>query len=85
MSCPAGGIAFARLPDISLDELVAHMTDPRVAEHMPLLKTAWDRQHAARFVAAKEEFWRRDGLGHWVRGRAVPEVPPGNRLTGTTG
>ena len=66
MSSPASGITFARLPDISLDELVAHMTDPRVAEHMPLLKTEWDRQHAARFVAAKEEFWRRDGLGHWA-------------------
>jgi len=66
MSCPGSGIAFARLPDVSLDELVAHMTDPRVAEHMPLLKPGWDREHAARFVEAKEACWHRDGLGHWA-------------------
>lgn len=66
MPSPASGIAFARLPEISLDELVAHMTDPRVAEHMPLLKSGWGREHAARFVAGKEACWRRDGLGHWA-------------------
>lgn len=59
-------ITFARLPDIPLDQLVAHMSDPRVAEHMPLLKAGWDAAAARAFVAAKEACWRRDGLGHWA-------------------
>lgn len=59
-------IRFVRLHEIPLEELVAHMSDPRVAEHMPLLTSAWDRNIAAQFVAKKEECWRRDGLGHWA-------------------
>jgi hypothetical protein len=62
----AANIIFARLPDIPADEIVAHMSDPRVAEHMPLLTFKWDRQRLAEFVSAKEECWRRDGLGHWA-------------------
>ncbi|WP_436399541.1 hypothetical protein [Roseobacter sp. S98] len=42
------------------------MSDPRVAEHMPLLTSAWDINVAAGFVAKKEEYWARDGLGHWA-------------------
>lgn len=59
-------ITFTRLPEIKLDEIIAHMSDPRVAEHMPLLTSKWDETAAAKFVAAKEECWRRDGLGHWA-------------------
>ncbi|PWE28403.1 GNAT family N-acetyltransferase [Maritimibacter sp. 55A14] len=59
-------ITLARLPDIPLQVLVEHMSDPRVAEHMPLLKDAWNRDIAADFVAAKEACWHRDGLGHWA-------------------
>ena len=59
-------LTFARLPDISPDEILAHMSDPRVAEHMPLLTSKWDRHILDEFVAAKEECWRRDGLGHWA-------------------
>jgi hypothetical protein len=59
-------ITFARLPEIAPDEILAHMSDPRVAEHMPLLTSQWDRDAVARFVAAKEACWRRDGLGHWA-------------------
>ena len=33
---------------------------------MPLLKSKWDRQALAAFISAKEECWRRDGLGHWA-------------------
>lgn len=57
---------FARLIDIPLDLLVAHMSEPRMAEHMPLLTEPWGRGVAERFVAAKEACWRRDGLGHWA-------------------
>ncbi len=59
-------ITFTRLPEISPDALIAHMSDPRVAEHMPLLTFEWDRDTVAKFVAAKEGCWRRDRLGHWA-------------------
>lgn len=42
------------------------MSDPRVAEHMPLLKSKWDQHALANFIATKEACWRRDGLGHWA-------------------
>ena len=57
-------ITFARLTDISPDEIIAHMSDARVAEHMPLLTFKWDQNAVSEFVATKEECWRRDGLGH---------------------
>lgn len=59
-------ITFARLPDISSDEIIAHMSDPRVAQHMPLLTFKWDKDALTKFVAAKEACWHRDGLGHWA-------------------
>lgn len=67
-------IAFVRLTEIEPSEIVAHMSDPRVAEHMPLLTFAWDTKVAVGFVSKKEEYWARDGLGHWaflVDGRYV--------------
>lgn len=42
------------------------MSDPLVAEHMPLLKSEWDLSAAKKFVEQKEECWARDGLGHWA-------------------
>ena len=59
-------ITFARLPEIEPDEIIAHMSDPRLAEHMPLLKLEWDRSSVSKFVTTKEECWSRDGLGHWA-------------------
>ena len=59
-------ITFVRLPKIAPDVIVAHMSEPRVAEHMPLLTFEWDRAAVEKFVEAKEECWRRDGLGHWA-------------------
>ena len=59
-------IEFTRLDRIPLDTLAAHMSDPRMAEHMPLLSAPWDLDAARAFVAAKEDRWRRDGLGHWA-------------------
>lgn len=58
-------IRFVRLTDVSLDEIRTHMNDDRVARHMPLIKRKWSRNTVAEFVAAKEERWRHDGLGHW--------------------
>ena len=65
-NAPKHEITFARLSDISPNEIIAHMSDPRVAEHMPLLNLKWDRDAASNFIATKEECWRRDGLGHWA-------------------
>lgn len=59
-------ITFARLPSIEPSQIIAHMSDPRVAVHMPLLTFEWDETAVTKFVAAKEECWRRDGLGHWA-------------------
>lgn len=34
---PAAGITFGRLSTVPLETLVAQMSDPRLAEHLPLL------------------------------------------------
>lgn len=59
-------ITFVRLPEIEPGEILAHMSDPRVAEHMPLLTFKWDEAAVTKFVATKEACWSRDGLGHWA-------------------
>ena len=59
-------ISFARLTEIAPDRILAHMTDPRVATHLPLMGPTWDAAMVAHFVAAKEACWARDGLGHWA-------------------
>lgn len=59
-------IKFVRLTDVPLEEIVLHMSDPRIAEHMPLLTAKWTLDDATTFVVAKEETWLRDGLGHWA-------------------
>lgn len=59
-------ITFVRLTDIPVAVIAAHMSDPRVADHMPLLTPPWTEDDAATFVAAKEATWNRDGLGHWA-------------------
>lgn len=59
-------ITFARLSDVPPGEILDHMSDPRVAEHMPLATFAWDAEAVDRFVAMKEACWARDGLGHWA-------------------
>ncbi len=67
-------ITFARLTEVDLAEIADHMSDPRLAEHMPLLTSTWDTNVAASFVRKKEACWARDGLGHWaflVDGRYV--------------
>ncbi|WP_299621745.1 GNAT family protein [uncultured Tateyamaria sp.] len=59
-------IVFSRLSTIPLEEIAAHMSDPVLAVHMPLLDAAWDVQRASDFVAMKEARWDQDGLGHWA-------------------
>ncbi|MGH1414248.1 MAG: GNAT family N-acetyltransferase [Pelagimonas sp.] len=59
-------LTFARLPQVPLTEILTHMNDPRLAEHMPLLTSKWGVPQARQFVASKEACWARDGLGHWA-------------------
>ncbi len=59
-------ITFVRLTEIHLREILSHMIEPRVAEHMPLLNFEWTLDEVERFVMAKEDAWARDGLGHWA-------------------
>lgn len=59
-------IAFVRLSEIDPAEIADHMSDPRVADHMPLLTSEWNQEIAAKFIEMKEAFWARDGLGHWA-------------------
>ncbi len=59
-------ITFARLPEVEPAEIIAHMSDPRVAKHMPLLTFEWDNAAVTKFITNKEECWSRDGLGHWA-------------------
>ncbi len=59
-------ITFTRLSKIEPTEIIDHMSDSRVAEHMPLLTFEWDEVAVAKFVATKEACWSRDGLGHWA-------------------
>ncbi len=61
-----GKIRFVRLTEISSNEILAHMSDKRLVEHMPLLNFTWDERRVEAFIAAKEAFWQRDGLGHWA-------------------
>ncbi len=59
-------IAFIRLAEVEPDEIQAHMNDPRMREHMPLLDGDWDEAATKGFVQTKEASWHRDGLGHWA-------------------
>lgn len=58
--------SFVRLSDISPEEIINHMSDPRIAKHLPLHSGAWDRNILIEFIAGKEQCWQRDGLGHWA-------------------
>ncbi len=59
-------ITFRRLFEIDPTQIMAHMSAPRVAAHMPLLKRPWNDPTATNFIAEKEASWARDGLGQWA-------------------
>ena len=66
MTRPRRALTFTRLPDIAPEAILAHMSHPVTARHMPLLKGGWTRDTVAEFVTVKEACWQRDGLGHWA-------------------
>ncbi|MCE8517682.1 GNAT family N-acetyltransferase [Ruegeria pomeroyi] len=57
---------FSRLSQVDPDLITAHMRDPRLAVHMPLMPASWSDAQTAGFIQAKEACWGRDGLGHWA-------------------
>lgn len=59
-------IRFARLTEVPPAAILAHMRDPRMAAHMPLMKEPWTPGTVTAFIAKKEANWARDGLGHWA-------------------
>lgn len=62
----SGSIRFASLGDIAPETVIAHMSDARMSVHMPLLDGPWGQDDYHRFMAAKDAYWQRDGLGHWA-------------------
>ncbi|SFI88972.1 GNAT family N-acetyltransferase [Celeribacter neptunius] len=58
-------LQFTRLTEIAPEAITAHMSEPFVARHMPLLKGRWTERTTRDWVAAKEAHWQARGLGHW--------------------
>ncbi len=65
-SFPPPAIKLARLTDVPPEQILAHMSDPRVATHLPLMTEGWDAAMVRQFVEMKEARWQQDGLGHWA-------------------
>lgn len=61
-----GPFRFVRLTEVAPEAILAHLRDPRVARHLPLLPPAIDLAFVEQLVQAKEQCWKRDGLGHWA-------------------
>lgn len=59
-------LTFTGLTDIRPAEIISHMNDARIKKHLPLLTTSWGQNELDNFIKAKQEFWHRDGLGHWA-------------------
>lgn|GEM_PF-322549 len=57
---------FARLSGIAPEVVLAHLREPRIARHLPLLPEHPTLALARQLIAAKEACWDRDGLGHWA-------------------
>ena len=62
----SNALRFLRISSIDPEVIHAHLSDPRVVRHLPLMPRVWDMQAARALVAAKEAAWTRDGLGHWA-------------------
>ena len=65
---PQTGPAIRFIPLMQVDPaaLMAHMRDPRIRQHLPLLAGEWDDAAQAAFLSAKQARWNEDGLGHWA-------------------
>ncbi len=59
-------ISTARLYEIAQHDILAHMSSDSVSKHMPLLTFQFNQDRLIQFIANKEKYWSRDGLGHWA-------------------
>lgn len=59
-------VAFARLTDIDLDEVLALLNEPRNARHMPLVGEPSTHETAAAWISAKDRQWEEHGYGPWA-------------------
>ncbi|WP_428028008.1 GNAT family N-acetyltransferase [Altererythrobacter sp.] len=57
---------FGRFTNVDPVALLAHLRDPRIARHLPLLPDDPDAAFVSQLIATKEACWERDGLGHWA-------------------
>lgn len=57
-------IAFLPLSAVPPETVLAHMTDPRAAAHLPLMPEGWTLEDARGFIADKEAARAQDGIGH---------------------
>lgn len=64
MMTPA--ITLSRLTEVSLDDIVALLNEPRNARHLPLARGAFTAESAAAWVAAKDAQWGQHGYGPWA-------------------
>lgn len=65
MSRPSAVIAFARLTDVPLGDVLALLNEPRHARHMPLARV-FTRDEAAAWVRTKDQLWDAHGVGPWA-------------------
>lgn len=61
-----GAFRFVHLPDVEPVAILGHLRNPRLARHLPLLPAEPDMALVEKIIAAKEDCWERDGLGHWA-------------------
>ena len=61
----AAEIAFVRLTDVPLAEVIELINEPRNTRHMPL-STVFTEETAAEWVAAKDGQWEQHGYGPWA-------------------
>lgn len=58
-------IAFVRLSEVPLAEVVQLLNDPRNTRHMPL-SSVFTEETAAEWVTAKDAQWEQHGYGPWA-------------------
>ena len=62
---PIGLFSFVRPIEIDQVSMLAHLREPGIARHLPLLPGDPDPSLVESIISSKEECWNRDGLGHW--------------------
>jgi ribosomal-protein-alanine N-acetyltransferase len=59
-------IVLRRMQEIETEAWVAMMNHPKLAKHLPLLRTPFTLEDAKEFVLIKESYWETHGYGPWA-------------------